>query len=153
MEARQTFKKAESIIDKILDIKPNQDRWAIKGSMHKRWAMIEAKTQQLVQLKKMVHAYKSGYEFGIAMKSDSAFYPLQNLVAANIVLAWSVSPKSKDKLSKKQMKSLFTELKSFMQQYTVGDTDFWTMVQKPDFQLLEVLNRGNIGKEEEEDII
>ena len=147
------FNKAESVIDSVLSIEVTQERLALKGSIHKRWAMLATKNQQVTQLKKMANTYKDAYELGVNEKSENAFYPLQNLIAAQISLAWCEKLGGKDRLPRKALKLLISELRQFMHQDTVGSADFWTMCKQPDFKLLQILDNGIISEEEEEEVV
>jgi hypothetical protein len=139
----------------LIRLHPSQERWALKGSMHKRWVMIATKAQQVTQLQDMAEAYRQSYAVAKAMKSSTAFYPLQNLIAAEIALGWCAgsSSKKRNKRVSKELDSYFEELKSYLTVTTTGSTDFWTMVLETDYQLLKALSNRNLSGEEEQSTI
>ena len=141
--------EADKIIDNLLALHPSVERWSLKGGMHKRWVIVASKGEQVKQLREMTDAYQHAFDMATAIKSSDAFYPLQNLIAAEIALGWCQGSAKKGKSTRKQLDALIRELASSMSVSGRNSTDFWTMSQEPDYRLLKSLDNRELNSDEE----
>ena len=133
---------AEKIIDSLIGINPSQERYSIKGGVHKRWAKLGTKSVQRDQLVKMAEAYHCAHARGVASENSNEFYPLQNCVAANIALSWCTSVKEPPKPA--DIKADIEQLGHYLDGTNMSDADFWTACQEPDLLLLKALSNNRI---------
>ena len=139
--------EAESIIESLIRINASQERYAIKGSVHKNRVKLADKAEQRDQLAKMAEAYANAHEQGVANNQPNVFYPLQNELAARVVIAWYDTEKLPA-----QRKAINEKLK-ILEQYLANDdlrgADFWTACQRPDMLLLKALGNNKILSKQE----
>lgn len=141
-QAQTELADAENIIDSLIEINQSQERYVIKGGVHKRRAMLGTRSIQLGELKKMNEAYQSAYEAGLKDKQGSVFYPLQNIVAAQIALGWCTGEKNPP--GTKKITGNLERLQSCLEATDMRDADFWTACQEPDLLLLRALANNRI---------
>ena len=141
--------EANKIIENLLALHPSSERWSLKGGMHKRWVIVASKGEQVKQLREMADSYRHAYDMASATKSSDMFYPLQNLIAAEIALGWCQGSEKKGKSTRKQLDSLIRELASFMTSSARNSNNFWTMSQEPDYRLLTSLDNRVLNRDEE----
>lgn len=133
---------AEKVIDSLIGINPSQERYAIKGGVHKRWAKLGTKSVQRDQLVKMAEAYHHAHALGVDSSQPNEFYPLQNCVAANIALSWCSGVKEPPKPA--AIKADIKQLERYLDSVNMSDADFWTACQEPDLLLLKALSNNKI---------
>ncbi len=133
---------AEKIIDSLIGINPSQERYAIKGGVHKRWAELGSKSVQRDQLIKMAEAYHNAHARGVASNQPNEFYPLQNCVAANIALSWCTGVKQPPEPG--DIKADIEKLERYLNGMDLSDADFWAACQEPDLLLLKALSNNRI---------
>ncbi|NND90790.1 MAG: CHAT domain-containing protein [Granulosicoccus sp.] len=144
--ASKELQEAEKIIDSLLDINGSQERYAIKGGVHKRRIMLADKRGQPAHLRKMAEAYGRAHELAMESNSSNAFYPLQNHAAANIALLWCAGGK-KEQL-RQSVEDDFRQLDQYLEKADLRDADFWTACQEPDRRLLQAMYERNLSHDE-----
>ena len=146
--ALQELSEAENVIDALLKINGSQERYAIKGAVHKRIVRLSDAGEQREQLRKMVDAYGRAYELGVGKNLSTAFYPLQNSLAARIAFSWCVGAKNRP--TRKEIARDLEQLEQYLGDADMRGADFWMACQKPDLLLLKALNQRVLSKTGEE---
>ncbi len=159
---RAELGEAMRMIDALLQIGETQERWALKGGIHKRQAMIEPDPARRTYLEQMEAAYRSS--LGIARENGSSnlFYPMQNLVAARVARRWTVerdgavgavgvggSATARDETIERGI----AELSGSLAGTAASESDFWTLCRLPDLRLLRALADGVLDAAEESGIL
>ena len=134
--------EAENIVDSLVGINGSQERYAIKGGVHKSMVNLGNKSMQRRQLVKMAEAYNLAHERGIANKQSNLFYPLQNELAALVMIAWYDT--EEQPAQKKAIAGKLQTLEQYLTSADLSDADFWSACQKPDMLLLKALSNNKI---------
>ena len=146
-QASLELEEAERIIDSLIKLNGSQERYSIKGGVHKRLAMLGSRAAQRTQLAKMAEAYGSAYELGKKNARTNVFYPLQNSLAARITLLWCTGVKELP--DRKQINTDLVQLENIQEGMDLRDADFWTACQEPDRLLLKALSNNQILSQDE----
>lgn len=146
-EALLELAEAENIINSLIDINPSQERFTIKGGVHKRAIMLSNKANQRKQLEKMANAYNRAYEIGIETNQSNTYYPLQNSLAARIAITWAND--SKQPAGAKDIKSDLNKLQRYIDNTDMRKANFWEACQIPDLLLLKALSNNKIISKKE----
>ena len=158
---KDLFIDAENILDGLLQIQPTQERLNMKGSLYKGKAMFSTGVvQRRKALEDMKDWYGKGYQFGKAAKRDDLYYPLENRLAADIVLSWEPSKGRKTQKSERERKRVHKQIEeglAELQQYGEerwerGQT-FWDMSLIPGQRLLSALQKQSLTSKERKPII
>jgi hypothetical protein len=152
------FKDAEKILDGLLKIHETQERYALKGKIDKAQAMLsDSIARRQRWLEQMATNYGKGYTVGADQKRTDAYYPLQNRLAAEIVLSWN-APKTRTarRGKKKRPDSIaegLAELETYAKNLKQKGQSFWDMVLIPDQQLLVSLYKQRITPNDQKEIV
>jgi tetratricopeptide (TPR) repeat protein len=142
LKPEELFRDARSIIKCLIELGPSQERYSIQGSVHKRYAGFSRGAARHKALETMAESYRSAYEWGVKANKANVYYPLQNWLAADIVLAWKKSVRASAKKpgpKPGEIQQRLNELNKLADQAVRRGADFWGMCQRPDAQLLKVL--------------
>jgi hypothetical protein len=135
---------AERILRHLLDLGPTSERWALLGGLMKRRAIAarDAKARRAA-LEKMSAAYRSAYDLSRADGPGDAF-PLDNQIAADIVLSWETNGASKRNGGRAVVAAALKELGAIADGLSSSKTDFFSLVVVADRMLLESLMEGRL---------
>ncbi|HNP60751.1 MAG TPA: CHAT domain-containing protein [Nitrospirales bacterium] len=150
------FDDAENILAGLLTIQPTQERYALKGKLYKGKAMLlTTKADQRKALLEMKRCYDEAYTIGKAVKRNDAYYPLENRLAAEIVLSWDQPKGRQPQRGKKKGPDPITEgladLATYAKNFKENRQSFWDISLPPDQKLLEALYAQRMtGKDQKE---
>jgi len=158
-DARFELEEAAKLIESLLQIHGTQERFSLKGGVHKRLARLaetseDAKTNQVERLKSMASAYNSAYQIAIDQEQFNIFYPLQNRLAARIALSWCVglsNPPTRRELNA-QIRDDLDQLQQLQQNGDPREVDFWILCQSADRQFLDALSNKIVSQKERTEI-
>jgi len=135
------FREAQAIVDNLIDLGATQERLAIRGSLNKRRAMaLPGERRKALEL--MAESYRKAYEQGVEAGRKDVYYPLENWLAADIVLTWRKPANGDTKDYKHRQAGIrqgFKELGKYVEQEMGKGGDFWSMCLQPDLELLRHL--------------
>ena len=158
--AHMLIDQAEEMLEKLIGLgiplnsgrlsTETSERYALKGSITKRRAMIAALEKNdddaLSRLEKMRDAYEKAEELGQHAEKDPDPYPIvQQILAATL--------QGKAKLSKEQQTALQQKLQPVLdnaQTNKADQRDFWSRAALADYLLVDALIEGNLPDRVEE---
>jgi hypothetical protein len=136
--ALAVFRQAEEWLDwldKKLALTP--ERAALRGSLHKRWALVTSGADRRAHLKRAEAAYRKARELGKDKKSES--YQLLNWLAFRFVNRAKPESRTLTRLAIDEWERAKEKEKS------QGEPDFWTRVAIPDALLHVRLFEGTLS--------
>ncbi|MCA9501225.1 MAG: CHAT domain-containing protein, partial [Nitrospira sp.] len=141
---KDLFDDAEHILAGLLTIQHTQERYALKGKLYKGKAMLlTTKAEQRKALLEMKHCYAEGYKIGKAAKRTDVYYPLENQLAAEIVLSWDQPKRRSTRRGKAKgadpLAEGLAELSVYAKDLIGKGQSFWDISLPPDHKLLEAL--------------
>ncbi|MBA3968318.1 MAG: hypothetical protein H0X47_21590, partial [Nitrospirales bacterium] len=154
---KELFNDAENILAGLLTIQQTQERYALKGKLHKGKAMLLSnKLEQRKALLEMKRCYDEGYDIGKAAERKDAYYPLGNRLAAEIVLSWD-QPKGRQTRRGKTkgadpLAEGLAELSTYAKDLIGKGQSFWDMSLTSDQKLLEALYAQRLTAKDQKEI-
>jgi hypothetical protein len=82
---------ARTLLDRLLELNPSAERYALLGGLEKRRAMTRGKAdvQDIVEaLRAMEGYYQQSYDEKVKTRQSDPFYPYSNLVVARLTRSW-----------------------------------------------------------------
>ena len=152
--ARTTVKDEMKQLEQLTKVHDTVERASLRGSAMKRLAMLEADAgrQEAAQraISEMAKHYKRSVEIARERKEPNLFYPVLNLIVAEVALHAGTS---KWKTIPKELKKLFDEARLSVQTKNKSNPDFWSLVAVPELQLYEAVARRNLTRSAAVDIL
>jgi hypothetical protein len=139
--ARKAIGDQLTALSKIAGIKDTSERASLMGSAKKRLAMIEALAGNSRAAVEAVRAMRQHYQHAAEISpKDSAFYPILNLIAAELVL------RSATASQKGSAQPLIEQARTGIKAANEARPDFWTRVAEPEVELYDAVDRGELEK-------
>ena len=154
---KELFDDAENILTGLLMIQKTQERYALKGRLHKGKAMLLTnEAEQRKALLEMKRCYDEGYNIGKAAQRNDLYYPLGNRLAAEIVLSWDQPTVPQPQRGKKKEPDPITEglaeLAAYAKDLKEKSQSFWDMSLTPDHKLLDSLYTQRMTANDQKEI-
>ena len=132
--------EAEKILRHLLDLGETSERWSLLGGLMKRRAIAAAREAKVRRkaLEEMSEAYRTAFDLSRATGPGNAF-PLDNQIAADIVLSWGSNGTSKRGSGRARAAASLKTLGAIADALSSSKTDFLSLVVAADRLLLEAL--------------
>jgi tetratricopeptide (TPR) repeat protein len=155
--AKRVFNEAERILNALLVIGKTSERLSLRGSLHKRRAMVAANSKERRdRLQQMARYYNEAYDLGVVARSNDAYYSLANRLAAEIVLAWpSDARRPRSKAARERLEAIkdgMEKIRSIAERTKPG-TDFWTDTLRGNLLLGRCMSRQEISDRDFNDML
>ncbi len=158
---KDLFKDAENILDGLLKIQKTQERCALKGKIYKGRAILSTDSEQRRKaLQEMRDWYDEGHKIGEKTERDDLYYPLENRLAAEIVLSWEpprgrkTNKREKERRENtKRIDDGLAELRKYGEELKQHGKSFWDMSLLPGQQLLTALHKQSMNSKDQKEII
>jgi hypothetical protein len=170
-KAKEELGKAETLLQALLKTGSTAERYSLLGGVHKRRAILTRGDDRRKALKDMADAYAAAYDIAHMDSPRYAAYPLQNRLAAQIVLGWrpdegggkrkstgnaraKAQPQAATALSHTHptVEEGLTVLEALAGELAATSTDFFDLSAQGASLLLAALVRRSIGAEERQAI-
>ncbi len=150
-KARTTIKDEIKRLERLTALQETVERASLHGSAMKYLAMLEADAgrhqAERQAMSDMVKHYTRSVELAREQKADNLFYPVLNLLVAEVALHAGTTK------WKEFSKALFDEARVSAQAKNKSNPDFWSLVAVPELQLYEAVARENLNRRVAADIL
>lgn len=143
------MERSAALLQHLTAIGETAERLSLGGATAKRTAMrATTKTSRLAALKLMASAYERAFARASKTPQSNAWYPLANLVAAQVAQEWQSAAKAPRaaKAAQKAIDENLERLRTLAAQVPGSSSDIWELFLPTDVELLEAAHHGTIGK-------
>ena len=121
------------LLEKLVSIQPSMERWSMLGSAYKRLAMVldaagEPSSNAIAEMKSR---YRQAEQAGRKAKLPNVFYPMLNLIAAELV--------SRGRARKPLGPDRVTEIRQALELQMRDDPEFWAAAGQIELTMYEAL--------------
>jgi tetratricopeptide (TPR) repeat protein len=144
----ELFDDSEKLLQTLVAVAPTSERHSMLGGLKKRRAMAaQTDDERTAALEQMVTDYRGAYLRKVETQQSDSWYPLINVVAAQLALQWQRHGGAPDsKASERQtMVEDLAELQRLANALRQDATGFWELSFLADFELLKVLTAGTLA--------
>jgi CHAT domain len=138
--ARGEIKNGIATLDRLSNLQPTMERESLRGSAHKRLALVAAVAGQAAEERRAIEAAKRHYAQAVAIGREagaaSVFYPGLNYLAAELAL--NAGRRGRRRPDQTIVEATRTSLENRVS----ADPDFWSIVGQAELQLYMVLGDG-----------
>ena len=139
------MRKARELLDRLIAVDPSVERLNLCGSLHKREAMIHAAAgsseAELAALAEMRARYRAARELARSTASPDAFYPMINVLAADLAAPAAGRPR----IEAADLAAIRESLASRV----AASPDFWSVVGETELRMYEAVAAGALAKARE----
>ena len=133
--------EAEKLLDFLFAIGETHERLSLKGSLYKRRSLVDkSKERRKRSLEKVAESYNAAYKFGRKNRRSDTYYPLENALAAKIMLQWDAPNDQR----KREIAAGLKDLEMLGDDRATEAKDFWSLCILPSWRLLSCLYKGNV---------
>ena len=139
------MRKARELLDRLIAVDPSVERLNLCGSLHKREAMIHAAAgsseAELAALAEMRARYRAARELARSTASPDAFYPMINVLAADLASPAAGRPR----IEAADLAAIRESLASRV----AASPDFWSVVGETELRMYEAVAAGSLAEARE----
>jgi hypothetical protein len=147
-EALELLDKADNQLRSLLELGKTSERWALRGSVMKRRAMLATKDRRAT-LQQMAAAYGNAYEVSKANGTGDT-YPFGNYIAAEVVLGWMSDDVEAERT---RISKLLDEFEQAARARVTKRTNAFNLTAAADKVLLEALAARNLNEDARRNIL
>ena len=133
--------KARELLDRLLAVEPSVERLELCGSLHKREAMIHAAAgtpaAELAALAEMRARYRAARDLASSKGSSQAFYPMMNVMAADLASPLSGRPRIEA--------ADLAAIREALAARVAASPDFWSVVGQTELKMCEAVAAGTLS--------